>query len=396
MDDRYGGAGGGLSAAVMRRFTAGNPFLLNALLTQLVRDEQQVDDEGAAKLVPLPVSRALRVRLDRLPADALALAHAAAVLGDGASLHLSGKLAGLQAEQSSAAAEALLATSILRAVDPVTFAAPLLAAALLDELSPVALARAHRRAADVLQQGGARLADVAGHLLLTFPARDPWISRTLSAAADEASAARDAPRAAELLARAAQEPPEASERQRVSLALAVAQAQCDEPQAIARLEAAIEQVSEPDERIRTLATLVGLYLARADFASAVALADQALSLAGPAHPSTGDLRSGRALASSFSTRCRAAVISELGALDERARGGMLELAVLAGAAACRGAPAAEVRAIACRALLAREPLGPAQEISRDCSRPHCCRSISSSSRGRSMPRPRSAVGARKR
>ncbi len=197
MDDRYGGAGGGLSEAVMRRFTAGNPFLLNALLTQLVRDEQQVDDEGAAS-VPLPVSRALRVRLDRLPADALALAHAAAVLGDGASLHLSGKLAGLQAEQLSAAAEALLATSILRAVDPVTFAAPLLAAALLDELSPVALARAHRRAADVLQQGGARLADVAGHLLLTFPARDPWISRTLSAAADEASAARDAPRAAEL------------------------------------------------------------------------------------------------------------------------------------------------------------------------------------------------------
>ena len=357
-------AGQAWSASCLQRVTAGNPFLLSELIAELGSRAENADDDLAATLVPISVSRALRARLDRLPAEAAALAQSAAVLGEGAPLHLSGKLAGLEAEQWAAAAEALLATGVLRSVEPVAFTAPLVAIALLDQLSPVARARAHRQAADLLHEGGAPIADVATHLLEVLPARDRWVARALCAAADEAIAARDAPRAAQLLERAGGEPPEEAERERIALALALAQAECDEPQAIARLEAALEQQISRAERIQTGTTLVGLYIARAEFRTAVATADRALSLVGPSDPAVAGLKAGRLLASALLPEHSERVAAEIRTLAAEKAPTRLEVcAVLACSAAGRGARPNELRAIVRRCGGAvTERSGPGHEV----------------------------------
>ena len=69
--------------------TGGNPFLLGALLTQLVADAVAPDDEAAARLGTFgseQVARVIELQLARLPDGAEPLARAVAVLGPGAAL----------------------------------------------------------------------------------------------------------------------------------------------------------------------------------------------------------------------------------------------------------------------------------------------------------------------
>jgi len=76
--------------------TAGNPFLLSLLLSQIAADGTEPDDEAARRLSafgPEQVARAVGRQLARLPDGASALARAVAVLGRGAPLRHAAALA---------------------------------------------------------------------------------------------------------------------------------------------------------------------------------------------------------------------------------------------------------------------------------------------------------------
>ena len=150
------------------------------------------------------------------------------------------------------AANALLATGIVGAVDPLTFTAPLLATVLLSQLPPAVVARTHRRAADVLHEDGVPIGAVCNHLLASLPERDPWVVHALCSAADEAIEAGEQRRAVEFLRRAAVEPPEPCDRVRVTSALAFAEADGDVPEAIERLQAALKLIADHVQQAEAL------------------------------------------------------------------------------------------------------------------------------------------------
>ena len=96
--------------------TGGNPFLLGALLTQLVADAVAPDDEAAARLGAFgseQVARVVERQLARLPDGAGSLARAVAVLGPGAPLRHAAGLARLELAEAARAADALRAAGLL-------------------------------------------------------------------------------------------------------------------------------------------------------------------------------------------------------------------------------------------------------------------------------------------
>jgi hypothetical protein len=135
--------------AACAKASGGNPFLLRELVTTL-RDEGRVgragDAHGIDRVVPRSVAATALVRVARVGDDALNLAQAVAVLGDGAPLELAADLAAQSAGaagegyETAAAADALAAVGVLAPGLPLRFAHPLLRAA-----QALADAAAHRR-----------------------------------------------------------------------------------------------------------------------------------------------------------------------------------------------------------------------------------------------------------
>src|SRR3954454_22060289 len=104
-------------AAACHAATAGNPLLLQELLRS-VESEGMTPDAASAEMVkevgPRAVSRAVVVRLARLPEDAVAVARALAVLGDGAELPSVAALAQLDEDRAARATKALAQAEVLR------------------------------------------------------------------------------------------------------------------------------------------------------------------------------------------------------------------------------------------------------------------------------------------
>ena len=102
MRERLPAASAGFAHAC-HAVTGGNPFLLGALLTQLVADGVAPDDETAARLGTFgseQVARVVERQLARLPDGAGPLARAVAVLGPGATLRHAAGLARLDARRA--------------------------------------------------------------------------------------------------------------------------------------------------------------------------------------------------------------------------------------------------------------------------------------------------------
>src|SRR3954447_3840709 len=169
--------------------TGGNPFLLRELLHELAGDGVE-PAAGAvpvvSQLAPPTVARAVLLRLARLGDEAAALARALAVLGDGAPLHRVAVLAGLAEGDAARAGAAPSRAGILDAETALAFAHPILRAAVYGELAHLERSRAHRKAAELLEQEGAEPSAVAVHLLATDPSADPEVVVTLRAAAAHA------------------------------------------------------------------------------------------------------------------------------------------------------------------------------------------------------------------
>lgn len=223
------------------RRSGGNPFHLHELL-------RAGPEDGDGDAVPDAVRHAVRVDLGRLPPGATDLARAVAVLGAGPDLRLAAAVAELDPQDAEVAADGLAGVGILRPGEPLRFEHALIAEAVRHELSSFARARLHRRAATLLDAGGARVETVAAHLLEARAEGDPWVAGVLMRAARATNAAGDPVAAGRLLERARREPPPPELEVAVVGALAEADALAGRPEAADRLREALDLIDDPRRR----------------------------------------------------------------------------------------------------------------------------------------------------
>ena len=169
--------------------TGGNPLLLVELVRTL-RAEQVVPDDAHVAMVdnvgPAAAARIVLVRLRRLPAEALAVAQAIAVLGAAAEPSLIAELAEVEVTVVAPAVESLIHAEILEAQSPLGFVHPIVREAIYRELTPAERDRRHARAAELLRARAAAPDQVGSHLHAAprRAARRGWWTRCASAAAD--------------------------------------------------------------------------------------------------------------------------------------------------------------------------------------------------------------------
>ena len=332
--------------------TGGNPFLLRELVRALVDSPAGPGPaERVRALTPRTVSRSVLARLSALPAEAIALARALAVLGGRAELRELLALSEVEARAGMPAIDALEREQIAGG-RPVRFVHPLVGAAIYGELPPATCSLAHARAARVLDAIGADAARVASHLLHAEPSGDGWVVAKLREAARDASRDGTPETAVRWLTRALAEPPAASERAVVLHELGNAELLADGAGSQAEEHLAEAVAGASDGRAKALAALnwgdalwAGHRYAEAVEAfgrgiEAVGDADQELALRIEAHAAAA-ARLGLGTSSRVSRR-----LARFDGRPPATPAGRLIAGVLAIDGALAGDPASEVAALA--------------------------------------------------
>jgi DNA-binding CsgD family transcriptional regulator len=265
-------------AAACHQATGGNPLLLHELL-KAVRAEG-VDPRGAnadaiRQLGPRVASRAVLLRLARLPAAATKVARAIAVLGDGADLWAVAELVGLEELETAEASAELARAEILRQEPPLGFVHPLVRDAVYLELTAVERELEHARAAQLLQRGGAPAELVAAHLLYTARSGSAWAADVLEEAGRSGARRGAAETSVAFLTRALEEPLDQGRRAQVLFDLGHAELHTQGQNATRHLREAYDTLADPRRRAQTAASL-----ARA--LSFTGAPDEAIALAGRA------------------------------------------------------------------------------------------------------------------
>jgi class 3 adenylate cyclase/DNA-binding CsgD family transcriptional regulator len=234
--------------------TGGNPLFLRALLATMAGeglDPLAVNADRVLEIGPESVTRAVGLRLTRLPAEAKSLARAAAVLGDGTQLRHAAALAGLDLEVASHAATALVRADLLRLrTRNVEFTHPVVRAAVYETIDPADRALAHRRAAEQILLAGGALERAAGHVELVPPRGDHFVVATLREAAARSLGQGAPDTSVAYLSRALEEPPELTERVETLIELGLAERRVDIQAAARHLETALDEVEDPVRRAR--------------------------------------------------------------------------------------------------------------------------------------------------
>jgi DNA-binding CsgD family transcriptional regulator len=249
-------------AEACRRATAGNPFLLEALLREVDEQEYPTNTLGAARVErvgPGAVAQAVLLRLSGAPATATALVRAVAVLGDGASLGEAARLAEVDDEEARRAADLLAARAILKPGGSLEFVHPIVREAVYTDIGAHERAGAHARAALVLAASRASGERIAAQLVEAAPAGNAVRVELLRRVGSDALS-RGAPAAAVAwLGRAVEEPPAEAKVPEVLFELGSAELRVGAPEAIDHLTAAVELTREPT-LLGTSARLLGLAL----------------------------------------------------------------------------------------------------------------------------------------
>jgi DNA-binding CsgD family transcriptional regulator len=270
--------------------TGGNPLLLHEVLRAMESEGVRPDAAHVgvlADLAPRAASRAVVVRLSRLSEVAVAVARAAAVLGDGAEIQAVAALADVGEEAAEEAFGELVRVEILRPDPPLAFVHPLVRDAVLHDVALGERERRHARAARLLAEAGAADEQVAAQLLATPGRGEPWVVETLTRAAREAMARGAPDSAVAYLRRAVDEPPPEDERGELLFQLGAAEGLTSGPAAAEHLVAAWERAEAPAARARVAAVLVPVLTFLDRPAEAGAIVERALAELGPGG---GDLR----------------------------------------------------------------------------------------------------------
>ena len=177
--------------AALETATGGNPLFVDAVLDAVAREGTSPSAESVPRLLEIGahgVSRAVGLRLARLPPTALALLRAASILGDGTELRHAAALAGVQEGELGPAAATLVRLDLLRREDPVEFFHPVVRSAVYETLDVVERDASHRSAAELLLQARALPESAAGHLLRVAPRADSFVVSTLRQASERSLA----------------------------------------------------------------------------------------------------------------------------------------------------------------------------------------------------------------
>ena len=238
-------------SAALETATGGNPLFVGAVLDAVAREGTSPTAEQAPRLLEIGahgVSRAVGLRLGRLPAEALALLRAASVLGDGAELRLAAELARVEERELGAAAAALVRLDLLRREDPLEFFHPIVRTAVYETLDVVERDTAHRWAAELLLQAGVPPECAAGHLLRVTPQADPFVVSMLRQAAERSLAEGAAEAAVGYLTRALDEQADPDMRAELLVELGLAERRTNGPAAADHLRAGLELLTDPTRR----------------------------------------------------------------------------------------------------------------------------------------------------
>ncbi len=356
------------------RLAHGNPFMVVELCRSLALTGIPPNRETADRLeelVPDSIVRHATARLARLPPAAVALAHAAATLGDGAGLRQAADLAGLGLEDATRAADALFEAGLFSSVAPLEFTHPLLQAVLLSDRPPAEQAAAHGRAARILDEAGQSLDRVCAHLLRAQPTREPWVIARLRAGAAVAMSRGTPSTAVRYLRRALDQAPPRAAREAVLMELAEAETLTGDPAAGEHLNEVF--TNSATERSCGLAALQMGRLAQlaGQIAPAVERMRIALRELEAADPALA-LATHAEMISAAQLSVGTAPLAHSGAADLQRRAARQEpliaapgYAALASLRAIEGAPAEEVARLAARAWTGgqlAERLGPASVL----------------------------------
>jgi DNA-binding CsgD family transcriptional regulator len=353
-DSFFPDASDGFCAAV-HESTGGVPWLVGELSRELA--SAGVAPTAGLELVqgaaPEPVAATVMRRARAIDPGAASLLEAAAVLGPGAQLRHAAALAGLERQRAAELLDALAAIGVLAADERLTFAQPVLAAAVHAALPAGERSEAHLAAARALMDDDAQAEAVAAHLLLSGNGGGDWVTPVLRTAAARALAAGAADRSVELLERARQEPPPREQRAHVLLELGRAQAVAGVPEALGRLAEAIEQLPSSGDRAGTALETGRILLALGRLTEAGAAFDLGLRYADEAGGDTGGLLRAASITAARLQRGRAGKPAAPGLVaPERGDSPTSRalLSQLALDAALRGDPHERVRELATRAL----------------------------------------------
>jgi DNA-binding CsgD family transcriptional regulator/tetratricopeptide (TPR) repeat protein len=238
----------------VQRVAGGNPFLVRELVLAVKAEGIEPRGDQADRvyeLGPESVARAVRRRIERLGAEALAFAQAVAIVGSDAELITAAALAELEPVVAARwAAELERIEVLVSEEDRVSFRHPILRTALYESIPSAQRGQQHSRAARLLADR--RLSEAAAAQLLRTPARgEQWVVEALRQAARAAIDAGAPDTAAAYLERALDEPPDVSSRPQVLRELGLAEAAAGSPHAARHLREAIDGLPDPLARAAT-------------------------------------------------------------------------------------------------------------------------------------------------
>lgn len=238
-------------AQACRAATGGNPFYLRELVRAL-RAKRIAPTASHSRLVAgqasPSVARTVLTRLGGLSPGAVRMARALAVLGGESDARELAEICGLDEASEAAAMDDLARAEIVVGADPVAFVHPIVHASIYADIPPGERARAHRRAARLLESSNASAERVAAHLLAARRGGDRWSVDVLAEAAAEALARGAPDSAAAYLTRALSEKPARGEAYRLVGLLGQAEYLAHQPGASVHLIEAMNGAPTSEDR----------------------------------------------------------------------------------------------------------------------------------------------------
>jgi DNA-binding CsgD family transcriptional regulator len=270
--------GGATDALCSALWTAsgGNPLYLHELLREI--DHDAPAPAGGSERI----ARRVVARVRCLDPDALGLAGALAVLGDGCELRHAAAIAGVGIADATRLAAGLVRVEVLAADDPPRFIHPVVRDAIDASLGNDERDAGHRAAARLLHADRAPPGRVAAHLAGLRPTGDRWVLSRLREAAQAAMQSGAPQAAAALLGRALAEPPPPQQRVAVLREAARAEASAGRETACIHLEEALQLVADRGERAAIALEVAEAYAALFRWVEAVDVIERALAELGEA------------------------------------------------------------------------------------------------------------------
>ncbi len=237
--------------------TGGNPLMLDALALELLAQDAGAGAkaaEVARTLVPGSLVRSVLLRLRRLPAGAVPVAEALAILGE-ASAEIALELAGVDEEAGELAIESLQAAELIEGGAELSFTHPMIRSTIHEQISPRRRHRRHVQAAMLLHREGEAPERIAPHLIATGDDEVPGGAEILFEAGRRVYALGAPEATVRYLLRALELHPDPGTRAEILLQLGAAATRALDGRAIDHLEQAVEAASPGAQRRSALMEL---------------------------------------------------------------------------------------------------------------------------------------------